>query len=63
MNKSDAINHFGSVRKLAARLGISPQAVYKWPEKVPRLTAMRLDEITDGELVFSEAEYEQPVNG
>ncbi len=32
MTKDDAIRVFGSQTKLAAALGISPQAVFQWPE-------------------------------
>jgi DNA-binding transcriptional regulator YdaS (Cro superfamily) len=43
MDKQTAIKRAGSVRKLAALLGISCQAVYKWPEDaVPPAQLVRL---------------------
>ena len=38
MTKREAIKKFGSVTKLAKALGISRQAVYAWPEKLPQST-------------------------
>lgn len=35
MNKKDVIEHFGSVRAVAAALGISLPAIYQWGEIVP----------------------------
>lgn len=32
MTKQQAIQTFGSVAKLAAALGCSPQAIYYWPD-------------------------------
>jgi len=37
MLKTEAIAKFGGVRKLAEALGITREAVYQWPEVVPRL--------------------------
>lgn len=37
MTKQEAIDAFGSVRKLADALGITEQAVHQWGEKVPEL--------------------------
>ena len=42
MTKSEAIKIFGDVRKLAQALGITPQAVYLWEE---RLSERRENEI------------------
>jgi len=36
MNKKQATDLFGSTGKLAAALGITPQAIYQWPEKLDR---------------------------
>ena len=38
MTKKEAIKKFGSVTKLAKALGISRQAVYAWPDKLPLST-------------------------
>ena len=50
MKKQDAIRHYGSVRKLAKVLDISPQAVYLWKKDVPELQALKLEKLTRGEL-------------
>ena len=43
MKKTFAIKRLGGVRKIAAALNLSVQAVYKWPEDIPsqRLEAVR----------------------
>lgn len=50
MKKSDVIKHFGSKSAVARALGISPQAVFGWPEKVPDLRAYQIEELTKGQL-------------
>lgn len=35
MTKSEAIKMFGSTRKLANALGITPQAINQWAEELP----------------------------
>ena len=45
MTKTEAIAKAGNANKLAALLGISRQAVSKWPEKVPPLRVYQLREI------------------
>lgn len=37
MKKSEAIKKFGSQAKLAKALGISRQAVHKWPDEIPKM--------------------------
>lgn len=45
MEKRQAIEFAGGVGKLAAILGISPQAVSKWPDgRIPELQVYRLRE-------------------
>lgn len=36
MKTNELIKLFGTASKLARFLGISPQAIYQWPEYVPR---------------------------
>ena len=36
MRKTDAIKIFGSASELARAIGISPQAVYQWPDELSR---------------------------
>lgn len=45
MKKSEAIKLAGSQSGLARLLGISPQAVSKWPDEVPQLQSYRLKEL------------------
>lgn len=45
MDKTEAIRLAGSASELARVLGISPQAVSKWPRKVPPLQVYRLREL------------------
>jgi predicted transcriptional regulator len=42
MKKEDIINHFGGVGKTASALGISRQAVYKWPKELSRCLMFRI---------------------
>jgi hypothetical protein len=48
MTTQDAIQHYGSLKKLADALGIWPQAVYKWGEKPPLSKQYELEVKTDG---------------
>jgi len=54
MKTQDAINHFGSIRKLADKLGISTQAVYGWGDDVPEMTGYKLQVLTCGKLMQDE---------
>lgn len=45
MTTSEAIREFGSVRKLAAALDLSVQAIYKWGEEVPPLRAYQIRDL------------------
>ncbi len=44
MTKEEAIKRAGNASKLAALLGISPQAVSKWPPEIPPLRVYQLRE-------------------
>jgi DNA-binding transcriptional regulator YdaS (Cro superfamily) len=50
MNKTDVIKHFGSKSAVARALGITPQAVYDWPEKIPIGRAFQIQVLTNGKL-------------
>jgi hypothetical protein len=50
MKAQKAIEHFGSVIKLADALDITRDAVYKWGDTVPELTAYKLQVLTAGKL-------------
>ncbi len=42
MNKSEAIEIFGSVSKLASALGVTRHAIYMWPNELPKATQDRV---------------------
>jgi hypothetical protein len=43
MKKADLLAEFGGdVRKLAAFLGVSPQAIYLWRDNVPKIRVFQL---------------------
>lgn len=48
MTKEEAIEAFGSVRKLAEALGITEQAVHQWGDEVPELRFYQIREILNG---------------
>lgn len=50
MQKSQAIEHFGGVAKLAGLLNLTRQAIYMWPEIVPDLYRYKLHVLSDGKL-------------
>ena len=50
MKKTDAINFYGTSSRLAKALGITPQAVYKWPSTVPMVRQYQLSELTGDRL-------------
>lgn len=52
MTKSEAVTHFGSVKKLADALGLrSVQAVYQWPEDgIPVGRQYQIQALTKGKL-------------
>jgi hypothetical protein len=55
-----AIAFFGSVMKVAEKLGISDKAVYKWKYAggiVPELTAYKLLALSKGKLAVEEDDY------
>lgn len=50
MQTRKAIEHFGSTRKLAQALGITPQAINQWGAVVPKLRQYEIERVTDGKL-------------
>lgn len=50
MKTKDVIEHFGDVKTLAARLNVTPQAIYQWGEIVPNGRDYQIQVITDGVL-------------
>ena len=57
MNKSDVISHFGSVKAAAKAIGITTNAMYMWPELVPRGSAYTVQVITAGKLKVDPSLY------
>lgn len=54
MQKSEAIKHFGGVKKLAEAVGRSRQAIHAWGDTVPDLYQYKLHQLTQGELPLDE---------
>ncbi|EIP3426490.1 helix-turn-helix domain-containing protein [Salmonella enterica] len=50
MNKSSAIDFYGTQRAVAVALRVSDQAVSAWPEIIPKGAALELEKITNGAL-------------
>ena len=51
MNTQDAIDHFGTIQKLAKALDIKHvQSIYQWNGKVPRGRQYELQLLTKGKL-------------
>ena len=58
MKKADAIKHYGTQRGLALAMGISAQAVGKWPEIVPELWAYKIAADSGGRLKVGKKDYD-----
>lgn len=50
MKLSEAVAIFGTEAELARKLGIKPQAVYQWGDKVPMRRQYQLQLLTKGKL-------------
>ncbi|MBB3103765.1 Cro/CI family transcriptional regulator [Azomonas macrocytogenes] len=53
MKTTDATAYFGSKKKLAEALGISPSAVTMWGSVIPELRQFQLERLTNGALKAS----------
>ncbi|HBB7092739.1 TPA: transcriptional regulator [Escherichia coli] len=59
MFKDDVLRYFKKKRLVAEALGISHVAVVRWQAVIPKLRAMELDEITNGELKYNPELYKK----
>ena len=59
MKTSEAIEYYGSVKKLADVLGVWPQVIYSWGEQPPLGRQYELEVKTGGELKAERAQPEQ----
>lgn len=50
MKLSEAVAHFGTEAEMARKLGIKPQAVYQWGDKVPMRRQYQIQLMTKGKL-------------
>lgn len=50
MNKAQVIKHFGTVKKAAAALNITHQAIYAWGDVLPDKTQRMIELETKGKL-------------
>ncbi|RCN55775.1 Cro/CI family transcriptional regulator [Acidiferrobacter thiooxydans] len=50
MRTKDAIKQFRTAVALARALGCTPQAIYQWGERVPKLRAYQIELLTKGQL-------------
>lgn len=57
MKKSDVIAYFGNQSRTAKALGITRQAVCRWPEIIPLAAAARVERASAGKLKLDLAEY------
>lgn len=57
MKKEDAVKHFKTEQAVADALGISKQAVNKWPDIIPEGAAYKLQVITAGHLQVDPSLY------
>jgi hypothetical protein len=59
MKKRTVIEYFGSVTKTARALGITPQAVSRWKETIPYVSALDAERVTGRALVVNHKMYER----
>jgi len=59
MLKSTVLKYYGgNGAKVARALGIHRQAVHMWDRRVPLISAIKLERITNGELALDWADYD-----
>lgn len=58
MYKSDVVDHFGTQKNLAEKLGVTAAAVSAWDRVIPEKQALRLERLTSGQLIYQPALYQ-----
>lgn len=56
MKKQEVIDYFGNAKVLADKLGIWPQAVYQWPDPLPKSVQYKIEVISKGRFKVEENE-------
>jgi len=57
MTKTSLLRYFKTISKAAKALGVSRQAVYIWPEVIPKRRAYDAEELTQGALKVDHSLY------
>jgi hypothetical protein len=57
MNKKTMVDYFGDTKATAKALGVTTQAVYSWPDIVPKLRAMQAHLVSGGKLKLKPGDY------
>lgn len=57
MNREDVIRFFGNQARTAKALGITRQAVYRWPDIIPLSAAARVEKVSGGQLKLDLSQY------
>ncbi len=58
MRKADVTKYFGSENKTSKFIGLSRQAVNRWPDPIHVKWALRLEKMTHGDLKFEKELYQ-----
>lgn len=59
MRTQDAVSFFGAKKRIAELLDMQPSAVSQWGDTVPLVSAMRLEELSYGNLKVDKGRYDE----
>lgn len=59
MRTEDAVSFFGTKKRIAELLGIQPTAISQWGETIPLISAMRLEDLSYGNLKVDKSRYDE----
>ena len=59
MTTKEAIDHYGSIKELAAALGIWPHVIYRWGDSPPMARQYELEVKTNGRLKAGKSQEDQ----